>query len=186
MTKCHSKDILERYKDNTIMDKFEKNTGILTKDFIKKLLNRENELENTIFELGEQIKALKSSENNKENDIPKGYNIFMKMIKYASFSWNAGDSSIMNMPTISINDYPLASDEINYINRLIRKRQEEEDISATLVKTTSACTSAWNKTSITAIDGEYCFDTKACDIVNVGTGGSSRWQDNLINDRVWS
>ena len=104
-TKCHSKDILEGYKDNTIMDKFEKNTGILTKDFIKKLLNREKELENTIFELGEQIKALKSSENNKENDIPKGYDIFMKMIKYASVNLSLGDS--YNMPTLSISDYPL-------------------------------------------------------------------------------
>ena len=117
-TKSHSNDILENYKDNTIkfylyilknMEAFEKNTGILTKDFIKKLVNREKELENTIFELGEQIKALKSSENNKENDIPKGYDIFMKMIKYASVSWSLGDS-YDNMPTLSINDYPLMPD----------------------------------------------------------------------------
>jgi len=123
MTKCHSKDILESYKDNTIMDKFEKNTGILTKDFIKKLLNREKELENTIFELGEQIKALKSSENNKENDIPKGYDIFMKMIKYASVNLSLGDS--YNMPTLSISDCPLMPDEVEYISRLISERENE-------------------------------------------------------------
>lgn len=132
-TKYHSKDILENYKDNTIkfylyilknMESLEKNAGILTKDFIKKLVNREKELENTIFELGEQIKALKSSENNKENDIPKGYNIFMKMIKYASVSMSLGDS-YDNMPTLSISDCPLMPDEIEYINRLISERENE-------------------------------------------------------------
>ena len=170
-TKCHSKDILERYKDNTIkfylyifknidMDKFEKNTGILTKDFIKKLLNREKELENTIFELGEQIKALKSSENNKENDIPKGYNIFMKMIKYASVSWSLGDS--YNMTTLSINDCPLMPDEIEYVNRLISERENE------------LMTGFMGKTGSMSIDR-----------VDVGIGGSPSWQNNLVNDRAW-
>ena len=125
-TKCHSKDILESYKDNTIkfylyilknMESLEKNTGILTKDFIKKLVNREKELENTIFFFFLQIKALKSSENNKENDIPKGYNIFMKMIKYASVSMSLGDS-YDNMPTLSISDCPLMPDEIEYIKKI--------------------------------------------------------------------
>ena len=150
MTKCHSKDILERYKDTTIMDKFEKNIGILAKDFIKKLLNREKELENTIFELGEQIKALKSSENNKENDIPKGYDIFMKMIKYASVSLSLGDS--YNMPTISINDYPLMPDEVEYVNRLISERENE------------LTTGFMNK-----------IKSRYIDRVDVGIGGSSRW-----------
>lgn len=171
MTKYHSKDILESYKDNTIkfylyifknidMDKFEKNTGILTKDFIKKLLNREKELENTIFELGEQIKALKSSENNKENDIPKGYDIFMKMIKYASVNLSLGDS--YNMPTLSISDFPLMPDEIEYVNRLISKRENE------------LMTSFMGKIGSVSIDR-----------VDVGIGGSPRWQDNLANDRAW-
>ena len=172
MTKCHSKDILESYKDNTIkfylyifknidMDKFEKNTGILTKDFIKKLLNREKELENTIFELGEQIKALKSSENNKENDIPKGYDIFMKMIKYASVNLSLGDS--YNMPTLSISDCPLMPDEIEYVNRLISERENE---------------------LMTGFMGN--IGSISIDRVDVGIGGSPRWQDNLVNDsRAW-
>lgn len=172
MTKCHSKDILESYKDNTIkfylyilknMESLENNAGILTKDFIKKLVNREKELENTIFELGEQIKALKSSENNKENDIPKGYNIFMKMIKYASVNWSLGDSSIMNMPTLSISDYPLMPDEVEYVNRLISEKENE------------LMTGFMNKIgSISSIDR-----------VDVGIGGSPRWQDNLANDSAW-
>lgn len=169
-TKCHSKDILENYKDNTIkfylyilknMELLEKNTGILTKDFIKKLLNREKELENTIFELGEQIKALKSSENNKENDIPKGYDIFMKMIKYASVNLSLGDS--YNMPTLSISDCPLMPDEIEYVNRLISER-ENELITGFMGKTGSISNNR----------------------VEVGIGGSPRWQDNLVNDRAWS
>ena len=144
-TKCHSKDILESYKNNTIkfylyllknMESLEKNAGILTKDFIKKLVNREKELENTIFELGEQIKALKSSENNKENDIPKGYDIFMKMLKCASISLLLGDN-YDNMPTISINDCPLMPDEVEYVKRLIEKKQNENfNISTTAFKST--------------------------------------------------
>lgn len=169
-TKYHSKDILENYKDNTIkfylyilknMESLEKNTGILTKDFIKKLVNREKELENTIFELGEQIKALKSSENNKENDIPKGYDIFMKMIKYASVSWSLGDS-YDNMPTLSISDCPLMPDEIEYVSRLISERENE---------------------LTTGFMGK--IGSMSIDRVDVGIGGSPRWQDNLANDRAW-
>ena len=169
-TKYHSKDILENYKDNTIkfylyilknMESLEKNTGILTKDFIKKLVNREKELENTIFELGEQIKALKSSENNKENDIPKGYNIFMKMIKYASVSLSLGDS-YDNMPTLSISDCPLMPDEIEYINRLISERENE------------LTTGFMGKIGSISIGN-----------VDIGIGGSPRWQDNLADDRAW-
>ena len=168
-TKCHSKDILENYKDNTIkfylyilknMESLEKNTGILTKDFIKKLVNREKELENTIFELGEQIKALKSSENNKENDIPKGYDIFIKMIKYASVSWSLGDS-YDNMPTLSIIDYPLMPDEIKYVSRLISERENE------------LTTDFMDK-----------IESMSINRVDVGIGGSPRWQDNLANDRA--
>ena len=143
------------------MDKFEKNTGILTKDFIKKLLNREKELENTIFELGEQIKALKSSENNKENDIPKGYDIFMKMIKYASVSWSLGDG-YDNMPTLSINDCPLMPDEVEYVNRLISEKENE------------LTTGFMSKIGSLSIDR-----------ADVAIGGLSRWQDNLTNDRAW-
>ena len=143
------------------MDKFEKNTGILTKDFIKKLLNREKELENTIFELGEQIKALKSSENNKEYDIPKGYNIFMKMIKYASVSWSLGDG-YDNMPTLSINDCPLMPDEVEYVNRLISEKENE------------LTTGFMSKIGSLSIDR-----------ADVAIGGLSRWQDNLTNDRAW-
>lgn len=169
MTKCHSKDILESYKDNTIkfylyilknMELLEKNAGILTIDFIKKLLNREKELENTIFELGEQIKALKSSENNKENDIPKGYDIFMKMIKYASVNLSLGDS--YNMPTLSISDCPLMPDEIEYVNRLISERENE------------LMTGFMDKTGSMPIDR-----------VDVGVGRLSKWKYNLTNDRAW-
>ena len=169
MTKYHSKDILESYKDNTIkfylyilknMESLEKNTGILTKDFIKKFVNREKELENTIFELGEQIKALKSSENNKENDIPKGYDIFIKMIKYASVSWSLGDS-YDNMPTLSIIDYPLMPDEIKYVSRLISERENE------------LTTDFMDK-----------IESMSINRVDVGIGGSPRWQDNLANDRA--
>lgn len=169
-TKYHSKDILESYKDNTIkfylyilknMESLEKNAGILTKDFIKKLVNREKELENTIFELGEQIKALKSSENNKENDIPKGYNIFMKMIKYASVSLSLGDN-YDNMPTLSISDCPLMPDEIEYVNRLISERENE------------LTTGFMGKIGSISIDN-----------VDIGIGGSPRWQDNLADDRAW-
>ena len=106
------------------MESLEKNTGILTKDFIKKLVNREKELENTIFELGEQIKALKSSKDNEKNDIPKGYDIFMNMIKYASVSWSLGDS-YDNMPTLSIEGYPVRADEIEYIQRLMEECEAE-------------------------------------------------------------
>ena len=143
------------------MELLEKNTGILTKDFIKKLLNREKELENTIFELGEQIKALKSSENNKENDIPKGYDIFMKMIKYASVNLSLGDS--YNMPTLSISDCPLMPDEIEYVNRLISERENE---------------------LMTGFMGK--IGSISNNRVEVGIGGLPRWQDNLVNDRAWS
>ena len=168
-TKYHSKDILESYKDNTIkfylyilknMESLEKNAGILTKDFIKKLVNREKELENTIFELGEQIKALKSSENNKENDIPKGYDIFMKMIRYASVNLSLGDS--YNMPTLSISDCPLMPDEMEYVSRLISEKENE------------LITGFMGKTGSMSIDR-----------VDVGIGGSPRWQNNLANDRAW-
>ena len=168
-TKYHSKDILENYKDNTIkfylyilknMESLEKNAGILTKDFIKKLVNREKELENTIFELGEQIKALKSSENNKENDIPKGYDIFMKMIRYASVNLSLGDS--YNMPTLSISDCPLMPDEMEYVSRLISEKENE------------LITGFMGKTGSMSIDR-----------VDVGIGGSPRWQNNLANDRAW-
>lgn len=159
--KCHSNDILERYKDNTIMDKFEKNTGILTKDFIKKLLNRENELENTIFELTERIKALETSDD-KDNDVPQGYNIFMKMIKYASVSWSLGDG-YDNMPTLSISDCPLMPDEVEYVSRLMSERENE------------LMNGFMSKIGSVSIDR-----------VDVGIGGSPRWQDNLVNDKVWT
>ena len=106
------------------MESLEKNAGILTKDFIKKLVNREKELENTIFELREQIKVLKSSENNEKNDIPKGYDIFMNMIKYASVSLSL-DDNYSNMPLLSIEGYPIREDEIQYIQRLIKGRETE-------------------------------------------------------------
>jgi hypothetical protein len=105
------------------MNELDKNTGILTKDFIKKLLNRENELENTIFELTERIKALETSDD-KCNDVPQGYDIFMKMIKYASLSWSLGDG-YDNMPTLSIIDCPLMPDEVEYVNRLMEERKLE-------------------------------------------------------------
>lgn len=104
------------------MENIENNTGILTKNFVKKLLNRENELENTIFELKEQIKALESSDA-KGNDVPICYDIFMKMIKYASVNMSLGDS--YNMPTLSISDCPLMPDEVEYISRLISERENE-------------------------------------------------------------
>ena len=144
------------------MDALEKNTGILTKDFIKNFINREKELENTIFELGEQIKALKSSDD-KGNDIPRGYDIFMKMIKYASVSWAIGNS-YDNMPTISINDCPLMPDEVEYVKRLIEKRQNEDfNIRATTFKST------------------YYGSNK----VDVGIGESPGWYGNLANDSAW-
>lgn len=178
MTKSHSNDILENYKDNTIkfylyilknMESLEKNAGILTKDFIKKLVNREKELENTIFELGEQIKALKSSKDNTKNDIPKGYDIFMNMIKCASVSLSLGDG-YGNMPTLSIEGYPIRADEMEYIQKLIEEREAEN---------TAIGISKYIKP--TYIEPTYC------DGVYVGIGGSPRWQDNyLANDRAWS
>lgn len=135
------------------MESLEKNTGILTKDFIKKLVNREKELENTIFELGEQIKALKSSKDNTKNDIPKGYDIFINMIKCASINLSLGDD-YCNMPTLSIEGYPIRADEIEYIKRLIEERENTE------------------------IKPTYCYRT------DVGIGRSPRWLNNLANDRA--
>jgi len=105
------------------MESLEKNAGILTKDFIKKLVNREKELENTIFELGEQIKALKSSKDNTKNDIPKGYDIFMNMIKCASINLSLDRYS--DMPLLSIEGYHIRADEIEYIQRLMKEREAE-------------------------------------------------------------
>ena len=176
MTKCHSKDILERYKDNTIkfylyilknMESLEKNAGILTKDFIKKLVNREKELENTIFELGEKIKALKSSENNKENDIPKGYDIFLRMMKYAAI--NLQHNEYDNLMTLSIDGCPIRTDEMEYIQRLI-KEQETEYTSVGIGK---------------HIKRTYIMPT--CVKTNVGTEGSSgcQYTYNWDIDRSW-
>ena len=108
------------------METIEKNAGILTKDFIKKLIDREKELENEVFELKEKLKATKSTSN---NEVPLGYNIFLNMIKYATVNfsndlnynvnYNGNITLGPNMPTMSIADYPLNPDEFDYIAKII-------------------------------------------------------------------
>ena len=101
------------------METIEKNTGLLTKDFIKRLIDREKELENEIFELNEKLKAYNSNTDN--NEVPLGYNIFLNMIKYAKVNYNYGDSTYGDSPTISIGDYPLTNpDELDYISKIIK------------------------------------------------------------------
>ncbi len=98
------------------MKEKEENIGILTKDFIKQHIKRENELENKIAELTEYIKTITSTEDCFEK------NLFFKIMKYGDIGLTY-DESIDEPPTLSIRTNILSPAELNYINNLINERE---------------------------------------------------------------
>jgi hypothetical protein len=158
----HIKFLLETLKFLDNMQTDNTSPGLLTKEFILKQIEKQTELENKIFELNETIKSLKSSEQPK-GDIPKGYDIFIKMLQFGSVGWSIG-GGYNEMPTITISDCPLMPDEVEYIKKLINDKLND----------------SFNMTIGRPITTAYKADR-----VDVGIGGLPRWQDNLANDRAW-
>jgi len=158
----YSKFLLETLKFLNNMQTDNTSPGLLTKEFILKQIQKQTELENKIFELNETIKSLKSSKQSK-GDIPKGYDIFIKMLQFGSVGWSI-DGGYNEMPTITISDCPLMPDEVEYIKRLIHEKLND----------------SFNITIGRPITTSYKADR-----VDVGIGGSPRLEDNLISDRAW-
>lgn len=108
--------------------------GILNKDFIKKHLQRETELEDKVFELENKIKELKEFKTKAlkgsigVDDIGARLltKIAMRMqIQMPEMSWNIGSNSIGNRSiytgtaTLSVDDVWVDGQEIEYLRELV-------------------------------------------------------------------
>ena len=108
--------------------------GILNKDFIKKHLQRETELEDKVFELENKIKELKEFKTKAlkgsigVDDIGARLltKIAMRMqIQMPEMSWNIGSNSIGNhstyagTATLSVDDVWVDGQEIEYLRELV-------------------------------------------------------------------
>ena len=100
--------------------------GILNKDFIKKHLQRETELEDKVFELENKIKALREASKGTidTNDIGARLlaKIAMRMqIQIPEMSWDMGPGSYAvhaGTATLSVDDVLVDSQEIAYLREL--------------------------------------------------------------------
>ena len=100
--------------------------GILNKDFIKKHLQRETELEDKVFELENKIKALREASKGTidTNDIGARLlaKIAMRMqIQIPEMSWDMGPGSYAvhaDTATLSVDDVLVDSQEIAYLREL--------------------------------------------------------------------
>ena len=100
--------------------------GILNKDFIKKHLQRETELEDKVFELENKTKALKGSIGVDDIGARLLTKIAMRMqIQMPEMSWNIGSNSIGNRSiytgtaTLSVDDVWVDGQEIEYLRELV-------------------------------------------------------------------
>lgn len=180
LTALGIKLFIETHKESKNMEE-EQKVGLLARDFIKEHIKRENELENIIFELKEKIKSLETCKNVSGNpDVPLGYNIFLNMIKYARVSYNYDHSAslTLDLPTMTIDNYPLMPNEFEYISKIMESDRhpfyETSKIGAAIKDTAKTFSSLSDV--ITGNHTEYKY----------GIGGSPKWQDNLADDRAWT
>ena len=140
---------MEIFKENNKVE----SKGILFKDFVRQHLKKENELENEIKQLKERIKSTSTPMYNRL------YELFVKMRNYIHLSVDADGYKF------SIDDFPLSSDDADFIERQIQNadileynKKELPDFKDISINTGKLYTSKSNYGYFTVNDEERILD----------------------------